>query len=128
MISFSSGFNGFKIFVAIFAGLSLYPINGSLASDIGPLVSDYVSITIVAVVVGVHHFQRLGCFFLSQPAGCGNISQGLRHLLLSKSAQISKLRLKKTVALVKERSALGRRVLMMAYKRISSLFVTVYSF
>jgi len=46
MISFSSGFNGFKIFVAISAGLSLYPINGSLASDIGPLASNYVSITI----------------------------------------------------------------------------------
>jgi len=46
MISFSSGLNGFKILVAISAGLSLYLISGSLTSDIGPLASDYVSITI----------------------------------------------------------------------------------
>lgn len=37
MISFSSGFNGFKIFVAISTGLSLYLTNCSLTSDIGHL-------------------------------------------------------------------------------------------
>jgi len=73
MISFSSGFNGLKIFVAISVGLSLYSINGSPTSYIGPLASNYVSITIDR--------QR---FFSNQPLYGGNFmaGQGIHGLSL----------------------------------------------